>query len=118
MKKKDPETQAEEAELVQEPVETSDQGSQPEIVDEVMFVEDLDEPIWEEFTVVGKGEGKSKKQAIRAAHEDAQDTANAECKLYKNCSGLSLVGHEEVEAEKRDKGFRAIVVDRYQYILE
>ena len=114
MKKMDPETQMEEA----EPVPASEPGSKPEIVEEVVFVEDLDEPNWEEFTVVGKGEGKSKKQAIKAAHEDAHDTAKAECKLYKNCSGLSLVCHEEIEAEKRDKGFKAVVVDRYQYILE
>jgi hypothetical protein len=118
MKKKDPETQVEEAEPVQEPVPASEQGTRSEIVDEVMFVEDLDKPGWEEFTVVGKGEGKSKKQAIRAAHEDAQDTAKAECKLYQNSSGLSLVCHEEVEAEKRDKGFKAVVIDRYQYMHE
>ena len=118
MKKTDPEPQVEEAEPVLEPLQAYEQGTEPEIVDEVVFVEDLDEPHWEEFSVVGKGEGKSKKQAIKAAHEDALDTAKAECKLNKNCSGLSLVNHEEVEAEKRDKGFKAVVVDRYQYFLE
>ena len=118
MMEKDSDTQVEESEPVQEPAQASEQETQPEIVDEVVFVEDPDELIWEEFTVIGKGEGKSKKRAIKAAHEDALDTARAECKLDKKCSGPSLVCHEEVEADKRDKGFKAVVVDRYQYIIE
>jgi hypothetical protein len=118
MKNKDSDIQAEEAGPVQEPALASEQEIPSEIVDEVVFVDDRDEPCWEEFTVVGKGEGKSKKQAIKAAHEDSLDTAKAECKLHNNCSELSLVCHEEVEADKRGKGFKAVVVDRYQYIDE
>jgi len=100
---------------IEEPVE--DLVEEPETVEEVLLVEDLPETICEEFTVVGRGKGKSKKQAIMAAHEDAADTAKAECKTNEYCSAVSLVSHEEVDAEKADKGYKAIVIDRFQCIL-
>lgn len=90
---------------------------EPETVEEVVLVEDLPETVCEEFTVVGRGKGKSKKQAINAAHEDASDTAEAECKTNEYCSAVTLVSHEEVDAEKTDKGYKAVVIDRYQCIL-
>ena len=109
MSKNDKKTEIEEA--------VEDFVEEPETVEEVLLVEDLPETICEEFTVVGRGKGKSKKQAIKAAHEDAADTAKAECKTNEYCSAVSLVSHEEVDAEKADKGYKAIVIDRYQCIL-
>jgi hypothetical protein len=109
MSKNDKKTEIEEA--------IEDFVEEPETVEEVLLVEDLPETICEEFTVVGRGKGKSKKQAIKAAHDDAADTAKAECKTNEYCSAVSLVSHEEVDAEKADKGYKAIVIDRFQCIL-
>jgi hypothetical protein len=96
---------------------TEEMVTGPETSEEVILVEDLPETVCEEFTVVGRGKGKSKKQAIKVAHEDAADTAKAECKTNEYCSAVSLVSHEEVDAEKADKGYKAVVIDRFQCIL-
>jgi hypothetical protein len=75
-----------------------------------------------EFLAVGRGEAKNKIAALQAAHDDAKDTASAEClAANEGCPRAVLIARGKVDVQRdpaadAKERFKATVEDKYKCV--
>lgn len=64
-----------------------------------------------EFTAVGRGDGTTKQEALQAAHDDAVDTAKADCMNRAVCKRAVRVRGAKADATRPVNGKSTAVVE-------